>query len=46
MTRAREHELEHVTDEDIRIELQRRVEEVPAPEFVDAHDRTIPLEAT
>jgi hypothetical protein len=32
---ARKHELEHVTDEDIRIELQRRVEEVPAPVFVD-----------
>jgi hypothetical protein len=35
MTRARKHELEHVTDEDIRIELQRRLEEVPAPVFVD-----------
>jgi hypothetical protein len=34
MTRARKHELEHVPDEDIRIELQRRVEEVPAPVFV------------
>jgi hypothetical protein len=35
MTRARKHELKHVTDEDIRSELQRRVEEVPAPVFVD-----------
>jgi hypothetical protein len=36
MTRARKHELGHVTDEDIRMELQRRLgEEVPTRTFVD-----------